>query len=220
MSSKLTLAHERAARVASLSGGSLLLGLSGKDSFVTLDIAAEHFKRLVCFHMYMVRGMRCLEAPLEAVCARYKAELIYVPHWDLARFMSNEILRPAHVRAVGLRKLKKADSERLARKRSGVEWISYGERLSDSYPRRLFWRHLDGVYQDGKRCTLIPDWLDADVNGFMVARKLPSPCTFGSKTASSGFNLGPDVLAWLKQKHPQDFQAVLKTFPAAEVQIT
>jgi 3'-phosphoadenosine 5'-phosphosulfate sulfotransferase (PAPS reductase)/FAD synthetase len=216
--SKLTLAHARAARVASLSGGFLLLGLSGKDSFVSLDLAAEHFKSIVCFHLYTVRGMRCLEAPLEVVCKRYGAELIYVPHWDLARLMRNEVLRPFNVRAGGLRKMKKADSERLARKRSGIDWIAYGERLSDSFVRRLFWRKLDGVYEEGKRCTLIPDWLDADVAGYMTAKKLPTPCTFGSKTTSSGFELSPDVLSWLKQKHPDDFAQVLKTFPAAEVQ--
>jgi len=220
MASKLALAHERAARVSTLSGGSLLLGLSGKDSFVSLDIAAGHFSRIVCFHLYTVRGMRCLEAPLEVVCKRYGAELIFVPHWDLARLMKNAVLRPHSMRASGLRTMKKADSEHLARKRSGIEWIAYGERLSDCYARRLFWRKLDGIYAQGKRCTLIPDWLDADVAGYMTAKKLPSPCTFNDiQGRSSGFDLSAPVLAWLRQHHPTDFETVLKTFPAAGVQI-
>lgn len=216
--SKLRLAHERAARVSALSGGSLLLGLSGKDSFVSLDIAAEHFKRIVCFHLYLVRGMRCLEAPLEAVCARCKAELIFVPHWDLARLLKHAVLRPHNVRADKLPTMKKADSEALARKRSGIEWIAYGERLSDSFVRRLFWRKIDGVYEEGKRCTNIPDWLDADVAGYMTARKLPQPCRFGDGKRSAGFELTPECLKWLKQHHPRDFAQVLKVFPAAEVQ--
>jgi phosphoadenosine phosphosulfate reductase len=194
------------------------LGLSGKDSFVTLDIAAQHFKRVVCFHLYVVRGLRCLEAPLEAICRRYKVELLYVPHWDLARLMRHAVLRPHCNRAGNLRHMKKADSEALARKRSGVEWIAYGERLSDSFARLLFWRKLDGVYEQGRRCTLIPDWLDADINGYMVARKLPQPCRFGDDKRSAGFELTPPVLSWLKQHHPQDFEQVLKTFPAAEIQ--
>lgn len=218
MASKLQLAHTRAARVSALSGGSLLLGLSGKDSFVTLDIAAQHFKRIVCVHYYLVRGMRCLETPFEVVCARYKAELIYVPHWDLARLLKHAVLRPHNNRASALPHMKKADSENLARKRSGIEWLSYGERLSDSFARRLFWRKLDGVYDQGKRCTLIPEWLDADINGYMTAKKLPQPCRFGDGKRSAGFELTQPVLTWLKQHHPQDFARVLKVFPAAEVQ--
>lgn len=219
MASKIALAHERAARVAQLSGGSLLLGLSGKDSFVTLDIAKDHFKRIVCCHYYTVRGMRCLEAPFEALTKRYGVELLFVPHWDLARLMKYGVLRP-HLNATdNLRTMKKADTEALARKRSGIDWIAYGERLSDCFARRLFWRKLDGVYEKGRRCTLIPDWLDADVNGYMVAKKLPQPCIFGAGTKSAGFELTPNCLKWLKDKHPNDYQQVLRVFPAAEAQI-
>jgi 3'-phosphoadenosine 5'-phosphosulfate sulfotransferase (PAPS reductase)/FAD synthetase len=220
VASKIALAHERAARVSTLSGGSLLLGLSGKDSFVTLDIAASHFKRIVCCHYYTVRGMRCLEAPFEALVKRYpNAELMYVPHWDLARLMKYAVLRP-HLNAMdNMRTMKKGDTEALARKRSGIDWISYGERLSDSFARRLFWRKLDGIYEKGRRCTFIPEWLDADVNGYMVAKKLPQPCTFtDDHKRSSGFELTPNCLRWLKQHHPRDFETVLKVFPAAYVQ--
>lgn len=219
MPTLLQAAHERAARVAKLSGGSLLLGLSGKDSFVTLAIAAEHFERIECFHLYTVRGMRCLEAPLEQVCTRFKTKLHFIPSPTLARLMKHGVLR-THINKLTTRaEMKRADCERLIRKRTGVEWIAYGERLSDSFARRLFWRKLDGVYTDGHRCTLIHDWLDANVYGFMRTMKLPTPCRFGSQTTSSGFALTRDVLAWLQQHHPADYEAVLRVFPAAGAQL-
>jgi len=217
--SKLQAAHLRASRVSLLSGGSLLIGLSGKDSFVTLDIAAQHFKHIVCFHMYFVRGLECAEIPLRQIAARYKAELLFIPHYDLCRMLKHAVYRPHLARLDRTPKVTKGDLERLARKRSGAEWIAYGERLSDSFARRLFWRKLDGVYEQGKRCTLIPDWLDADVQGYMVAKKFPTPCRFGGTGASSDFALTPDVLGWLRAHHPRDYARVLRIFPGAAAEL-
>lgn len=219
MASKLATAHERAARLAKLTGGSLLIGLSGKDSFVTLDIAKDHFERIACFNMYFVRGMRCEELPLEMMAKRAGAELFRIPHQDLCRMMKHAVLRPHLVKVARMPAIKRADCERLARERSGIEWIAYGERLSDSFARRLFWRPLDGIYEKGKRCTLIPDWLDRDVAGYMTVNKLPRPCTFGCQGRSSGFDLSVPVLRWLRANHPADYARVLRVFPAAGAQL-
>lgn len=218
MASKIQLAHERAARLAKLTGGSLLVGLSGKDSFVTLDIAAEHFDRIVCFHMYYVRGLRCLEAPLETMAKRAGAELIFVPHFGLCRMMKNAVLRPHLTKVARMPTMKKGDSERLARVRSGIDWIAYGERLSDSFARRLFWRKLDGIYPEGKRATIIFDWLDRDVIGYLKAKHLPTPWAFYSGRVT-GFELTPRVLGHLRATHPDDYARVLRVFPAAGVQL-
>ncbi len=218
MPSLLKQAHERATRISKLAGGSILVGLSGKDSFATLDILAQHFDRIECFNMYFVRGLRCLEAPLEATCARYKVKLHFVPHYDVARMLKHAVFR-SHIRALrDTPQIKKGDCEALARKRSGIEWIAYGERLSDSFSRRLFWRKIDGIYPDGKRCAPIMEWLDADVRGYMRARKLCTPCTFGQTSRSTDFALTREVLTWLQQHHPDDFDRVLRVFPAAVAQ--
>lgn len=201
--------------MSKLSGGSILVGLSGKDSFVTLDIASQHFEKIACFHMYFVRGLRCVETPLEAVCRRYKVELLHVPHYDLCRMLKHGVYRPHIAKLDHVPELKKGDCERLARKRSGLDWIAYGERLADSFARRLFWRKLNGIYEKGQRCTLIPDWLNADVAGYVTARKLPNPCTFGSAEQSTEFMLSKPVLGWLRERHPEDFARVLRVFPAA-----
>lgn len=221
MPTKLEQAHSRAARVAELSGGSLLVGLSGKDSFVTLDIAAQHFKRIVCFNMYFVRGLECVEAPLRSMCALHKVELLYVPHYDLCRMLKNAVYRPHHARLDHTPEVKKGDLERLARKRSGISWIAYGERLADSFARRLFWRKLElqGIYPEGQRCTIIPDWLDEDVYAYMTAKKLPTPCRFGLGKRSSEFKLTADVLGWLQQHHPEDYRRVLRVFPGAAAEL-
>jgi 3'-phosphoadenosine 5'-phosphosulfate sulfotransferase (PAPS reductase)/FAD synthetase len=217
MPSKLQLAHTRAARVSKLSGGSLLVGLSGKDSFVTLDLATKHFDRVACFHMYHVRGMRCEEAPLEAVCRRYQVPLFYVPHPDLCRMLKHAVYRTHIAKLDKMPALKKGDCERIARKKSGLEWIAYGERLADSFARRLFWRKLElqGIYEPGKRCTLIPDWLNADVAGYFNTLDVPEPCTFNQTTTGTGFALTKPVLSWLRAKHPDDYTKVLAVFPAA-----
>jgi 3'-phosphoadenosine 5'-phosphosulfate sulfotransferase (PAPS reductase)/FAD synthetase len=217
--SLLEAAHGRAAEVAKLSGGSLLLGLSGKDSFVTLAIAAEHFKRIECFHLYTVRGLRCLEIPLQVVCARFGAKLHYVPSPNLARLMKHGVLR-THISKLTRRpEMKREDCERLIRRRTGIEWIAYGERLSDSFARRLFWRKINGIYEKGKRAALIVDWLDANVYAYMRAMKIPTPCTFGSSTKSTGFGLSRETLRWLSETHPDDYEKVLRVFPGAGAQL-
>jgi hypothetical protein len=218
--SKLALAHERAARVAKASGGSILVGLSGKDSFCTLDIASEHFERIACFHMYYVRGLECYERPLQVMCERYHVKLCHVPHFDLCRMLKHAVLRPHIAEFDHFPQIKKSDCERLARKRSGISWIAYGERLSDCFARRLFWRKLDGIYEQGQRCTFIVDWLDRDVAGYCVAKKFPAPCRFGADAGrTSEFALTPKILGWLKTNHPDDFDRVLRVFPGAQAQI-
>jgi 3'-phosphoadenosine 5'-phosphosulfate sulfotransferase (PAPS reductase)/FAD synthetase len=195
------------------------LGLSGKDSFVTLAIAAEHFKRIECFHLYTVRGMRCLELPLEVVCAKYGAKLHFLPSPNLARLMKHGVFRTHLTKLQNRAEMKRADCERLIRKRTGIEWIAYGERLADSFARRLFWRKIDGIYEKGQRCALIHDWLDAHVYAFMRTAKLPSPCAFGSTTRSSGFGLSRETLLWLSQHHPDDYEKGLHVFPGASAQL-
>jgi len=215
---KLQIAHSRAARIAELSGGSLLVGLSGKDSFVTLDIAAQHFKRIVAFHMYHVR-LECEDAPLRAMCARHKTELVWYPHPSLFKMLKHAVYRPHLAALDDAPMLKLADIYRLARLKSGIGWIALGERLSDSFARRLFWRKLDGAYEKGQRCTFITEWLDEDVGSYMRTNRLPAPCTFGATTRGTGFEISAQSMGWLQCHHPADYQRVLRVFPGAATEL-
>jgi 3'-phosphoadenosine 5'-phosphosulfate sulfotransferase (PAPS reductase)/FAD synthetase len=219
----LSAARRRARRAAELSGGSIMVGLSGgKDSLTTLDICCREFERVEAFYMYLVKGLECVERSVIAAADRHKVKLHMVPHWDLARMFKYAVLRP-HVNGVGkkLNVLKLRDTEAHLRKETGINWFAYGERGSDSFAR-WFYTHLnDGVHIPWRRCFPIWDWRDREVHDYVRARKIPVPPRIGREGygGTSGFNLQPENLAWLQEHYPEDYARVLRVFPYAGSQV-
>lgn len=224
MPSKLATASERAARASQMSGGSILVGLSGgKDSLVTLDICCRAFSHVEAYFMYLCRGLHCVEDQVEQAAKRANVPLHFVPHWDLARIAKYAVLRPHVDAAEKLPELKLRDVEHYLTKKTGISWFAYGERATDSMTRRLHHRKVDGIHNrgaEGGKVAPIWDWLDADVYGYMRARKIPTPVRFGNDTSRmGGFALTDSCLSWLRRTHPEDWLALLRSFPFAEAMI-
>jgi hypothetical protein len=194
----------------------------GKDSLVILDLCCEVFSRVEAFHMYLVRGLRSVEDPVDAAAKRRGVAVHYVPHWDMSRMFKYGVLRPHMPAADKLRILAQKDVERSLTAKTGIRTFAYGERASDSFIRRFYTRENDGLRIRAERSKLYPiwDWVDADVYAYLKAKKIPQPPRFGGSRKQSGFSLEPDCLAWLKEHYPNDYAKVLQVFPYADVQLT
>jgi phosphoadenosine phosphosulfate reductase len=210
---------------ASLSGGAILVGFSGgKDSQVTMKLVVDSgaFRRIEGFYMYLVPGLRCFESKIDAAERRYGVKIHRVPHFELSRLIRQAVLRPA-VLSRKTRILKLKDIERGLTAKTGIGWFAYGERASDSYARRLYTRKVDGVHPDWRRLWPIWDWSTEAVVQYIKHHRLPLASRVaksgGDQSGSSGFTLSKDCLVWMKQKHPEDYQRVVKFFPYAEAQI-
>lgn len=221
-------ARLRARRAAKLSGGSVIVGLSGKDAITTLDICKQEFERVEAFFMYLVPGLECVERPVKAIAAQLSVKLHLVPHWELSKFVKYAVFRDPVPNANKLRCLKLVDVEKHLRAVSGINWFGYGERASDSYARQLYTRRykgedIDGVHEAWRRVWPIYDWSTRDVLSYLRGRRLPLPPRVGADTGSvngtTGINLFPDSLLWLKRNYPDDYAKVLAFFPHAEVQV-
>lgn len=223
MSSLLASARQRLTRAKEILGDSVCVALSGgKDSLVILDLCCEVFTKVDAFYMYLVRGVRCAEAPVDAAAKRYGITVHYVPHWALSRMFKAAYLRPPLPAAAKLRILAQRDVERAMTAKTGSHLFAYGDRASDSFVRRFYTRENDGLRIREHRTKVYPiwDWKDADVYGYLKAKKIPLPERFGTDRKQSGFSLEPAGLKWLRDNHPNDFKKVLEVFPYADVQLT
>lgn len=203
-------------------GDSVCCALSGgKDSLVILDLCCEVFTNVSAFHMYLVRGLRCIEDHIDAAGRRHGVKVHYVPHWALSRMFKYAVLRPPVAAADKIRILAQRDIERSITVKTGSHLFAYGDRASDSFVRRFYTRENDGLRIREQRTKLYPiwDWKDADVYGYLKAKKIPMPPRFGGERKQSGFSLDPECLQWLKDNHPHDYQKVLEVFPYADTQL-
>lgn len=220
--SKLQTALARCERTAQLSGGAVLVALSGgKDSLVTLEVCKATFAHVEAFYMYHVKGLQCVERSVDAAARRCGVRVHKVPHPDLTRIMRSHILRPFTAEAADVKLLKQADVEKALTARTGIEWFAYGERAADSFARRLYTRKDDGVRADWKRVYPIWDWLHGDVVGYLKQRKIALPERLGANDTKvmSGFALRPRPLHWMKHHAPDDYARVLEVFPYAEAMV-
>jgi hypothetical protein len=216
--SVLATALARVKRAREICGDAVLVSLSGKDSMVSLDLCCQVFSRVEAYHMYFVRGLRCVEDHVDAAARRHGVPVHYVPHWDLARHMKYGILRNPVNGAEKIRIMAQRDVDRAMTKKTGIYLFATGERASDSFIRRFYTRENDGLRIREHRSKVYPiwDWRDADVYAYMKAKKIPSPPKVGVEgRKTSGICLAPYTCRWLAEKHPKDWAKVLEVFPYA-----
>lgn len=218
--SKLESARARIIRAKEMFGDAVCVGFSGgKDSLVSTDLLVQHFGRVEAFFMYLCRGLRCVEEPLEGYAKRWGIKLHYVPHFDRARLMKHAIASMQIVEGLNLPILKQRDVENYITQQTGIRLFCYGERASDSFIRRFYTRENDGLRLRGNpKLYPIWNWLDGDVYGYMRARRIPAPTRYGrvTRTKMSGMTLRDETVLWLRDNHPEDFRTLCKSFPFLE----
>jgi len=216
-------ARHRLAVASEEGDGKILVGLSGgKDSLTTLDLvlASGLFARVEAFFMYFVRGLRCVEAPVELAQRRHPGLVIHhVPHYALANALRGGLFRPHLNATADWRTTSIKDVEEQLRKKTGIEWLAYGHRMDESSQRRGMLKAIDGVDRNRRQVYPICDWHNKDVFAYLRMRHIPMPSTLGAMGTNSGMDLRASTLAWMAENHPDDYARVLEVFPYAGAQL-
>lgn len=200
-----------AAVVIALSGG--------KDSIVTLDLAMQVFSRVEAFYMHLVEGLQCEAERLDPLVRRYGIRLHHVPHFALGGMLKDAVFSPhRHGHAHYLPDIKQKDIEALVRARSGVAWLAFGHRASDSIERNAMLKKIGGFDPKTHRVYPIWRWKPKDVLAYLRAKRLPIPRQL-FPGHSDGVNLYPRTLRVLRERYPDDYRKILEVFPYAEAGI-
>lgn len=217
MASKLSESIDACKQASAAAGGNVLVALSGgKDSLAVLDLCKKTFDHVEAFYLYLVDGLECVERHLFAIAKRYDVKVHKVPHPILAKTLRTSTFMPAwdgtYERAGTV---SFSDMEALARKRAGIEWTAYGERVNDSIERRAKIEKVGMVHESTRRVYPIAFWKEREVYAYLQAHKIPLPVRLGNGK-TSGFGLSGEILTFLKREWPADFKRVLEVYPFAE----
>ena len=199
----------------------LVAGPSGKDSILCLDLCQRAGFRIKCF-FYRYCYLECEEKLLDFARNRYGVDILYLPHPGLSALLRNSTLRhvdPAREAAVA--KITPNDIERVARKRTGYDWICYGHRRSDSLQRAGMINQCNGIWEnakDGKpihRIYPISEFKPVDIAAYLRSRKIPIPEMYGALArGTSGVSpTSPECILWLRKHWPADYERLKTLFP-------
>jgi len=195
----------------------VVVGLSGgKDSLVTLDLCVREFgpARVRAFHMYIARGLECVERTVRWAERRYGIDVEFVPHWMLGQAYKNATYMPHRRRADGWRDTRMTDIEQAVRGKLGSDWFAYGHRMNDSIERVGMLSRNGGLDQVGRRVYPLRSWNEASVVAYMRARRIPSPPRLTIlRRSMSGVSFQEDVLVAIRERFPDDFALLVEKFP-------
>jgi len=195
----------------------VIVGLSGgKDSLVTLDLCIREFGagRVAAFHMYVVRGLRCVEDGIRRCERRYGIEVLFIPHWRLGLAYKYATYMPHRSRVDGWRDTRLVDIEQAVRAKLGAVWIAYGHRANDSIERTGMLSRNGGLDGAGRRVYPLRSWNEASVVAYMRAKRIiPPPKLTILKRSMTGVNFQEDTLLAIRERYPEDFELIIEKFP-------
>lgn len=194
---------------------SVLVSFSGgKDSLVVADLCSRVFKRMTFFYMFTIPGLRVIEEQLDYGRQRWKAEILFYPHWSMVAALRHGVYSPNHISKDELpREYTLNDVYNLARQDSGIQLIASGIKKSDSE----FRRKNVAAFQRKNVLTPLRDWNKLEVLAYLALHKIPVPKSSGR--SATGIDLSSPSLCWLHDNHPDDFKKLLELFPYAEAAI-
>lgn len=199
----------------------LFHSLSGKDSICLLDRVAPYFSEVVCVYMYIVPNLLCINRYMKWATSMYKnVKFIQCPHFAVSSWIKCGFLgmkeNPKQ------KKLNLSDITEEARKKTGIDWVFYGMKESDSLNRRIFLRKTaeesNGLCINFKTKKAYPLHLHKhkDIVLYIKEKKLITNSDYGNKRSSSEHPANPIFLSWLRENFPSDLQQVYRYYPEAE----
>lgn len=189
----------------------------GKDSHVVLDLAAATFPRLYGYYLYRVGELKFIDKICRRAEKRWSIKILYYPHFDLYRCYKNAIFQPHWKATDEVPKITMKDVEQTFRADTGVTFIAYGWRRTDSLSRALIMKSCHGIDLKAQRIYPIWQWRRSDVFSYLKIRNIPRPPALG-RQEQGGADFHPEALRWLRDNYPDDYDKFIKEFPYAEIQ--
>jgi phosphoadenosine phosphosulfate reductase len=199
---------------ARISDSCLVSFSGGKDSWAILDLCSRSFRRVVCFYMFLVPGLKVIEEQMQLARERYGVEILEYPHRMFFQALQNGIYCNEGYWNENLQALTLREIYDWVILESAIPQIATGAKASDSMARRRFFKNTeswDDVFYP------IKPWNKHDVLAYLGAQNIPLPPAHQGNT--SGIDLSTRSLLWLHDTHPDDFRRVCEYFPYAEAVI-
>lgn len=187
----------------------------GKDSIVTLDLIAPHFKKVICVYMYFVKDLEHINHFLTYATTKYSnVTVLQVPHWNMSRVLKMGLYCQPNPK---IKLLMLRDVVERVQINTGVDWCFYGMKQADSMNRRLMLRGYtqQAINEKSKNAYPLSMWKKSDVLSYIRLHKLPTPIQY-STDAGNGLWFDLKVYLYLREHYPQDLQKILKAFPMSE----
>jgi phosphoadenosine phosphosulfate reductase len=198
---------------ARVSDSCLVAFSGGKDSLCVLDLCRRTFKRVVCFHMYFIPGLKCMEDAMAQAKERWGVEVIYYPHWVLFKALAGGAYCNEGYYKQDMPDFSLHDIYTWAMQETGIPLLATGAKKADSLWRRRYF-YLARKWEEEGVFYPIKNWMQRDVLAYLSMRDIPVPDS-DSNTAS-GIDLAATSILWLHDKHPEDFKKLCQWFPYAE----
>ena len=191
---------------------------SGKDSIALLDLIYPHFKEVVCVFMYTVKDLEHINRYISWATRKYTGvRFIQVPHYSVYSYIK-----------VGFFGCKKNPNQKkytleqitdIVKTRTGIEWVFFGFKQSDSLNRRLMLRGYrdEAINDKTKKAYPLSKYKNKDVLRYIEDNHLITPEAYGGETQSAGTDV-TDIyyLLYLREHFPMDLAKVIETYPMTE----
>jgi phosphoadenosine phosphosulfate reductase len=202
---------------------SILVSYSGgKDSLAVMELCTKVFGpgRVKAFFWFTVPDPEVCNQQLQLCRDRWGIDPVQIPHWDMVMCMKKGLWCD---QKPGMEKLPDIDLKTgyaYAMEVCGAQVCATGMKDADGLPRRHFFANIrDGGNPFWNRLVHpIREWNKRDVLDYLKANGIPIP-EAEPGAVTTGVGLVHDALCWLHDKHPNDFQKLLKWYPYAEAAI-
>ena len=199
----------------------VLLGFSGKDSLVCLDLLIKAGVIVKPFFMYFISDLSWQEGYLRQIESKYNLSILRVPHWQLGGMYREGVLRGRTVEAAKTPRTTLADLEALVRKRLNCldTYIAYGWCKKDSLQRRAVLTKEGSISHRLNRCYPIAEWSRKEVLAYVKFNRLPLSPEYVIFNDQSFGSLDPNHLRIVKEKFPVDWERIKAQFPDIEANL-
>jgi phosphoadenosine phosphosulfate reductase len=203
-------------KAASRVHDSVLVSFSGgKDSVITLDLCARHFKTVRAFFMYTVPGLSFQEACLNWYEQKYGIEILRSPHPMLSDFLAAGTLRKEDWACP---RISFNEVYSYAREQTGCWWIAAGERIADSIVRRAMMKKSGSIDEKRGRFFPVAYFTKADVVKYIKHHRLKVSAE--SRFLGHSFrSLMPEEMFLVKKHYPADYEKIQVWFPFVDAAV-
>lgn len=180
----------------------------GKDSLVCLDLARKAFKNVVCFFMYAIPGLQCVERVLQWARETYKVEILQYPGMMYRDAIENRLYCSAHVDLGNfMRGIALHDIYATVMHDTGYKIIVHGAKEADSLWRR---QRYFKFYTIDQLVHPLKKWRKFDVLSYCKMNNIPLPDV---RNGSTGIDLSTPSILWMYDNSREDFERMRVHFP-------
>lgn len=192
---------------------------AGKDSIALLEMLSPYFRETVCVYMYMVPDLNHINKYIKWAEKRYKnARFIQTPHYAYYNYKKMGFAETKQIPYAEYNLSKITDK---IIELTGIEWVVYGFKQSDSLNRRLMLRGYENEITNEKTKKIYPlsRWKNKDVLNYIRKQRLIEPLKYGNSgnTRSQGTDFtNISFLLWCRKNEPNDLKKIIAEYPDVE----